>query len=137
MTTGEKINVGLVGLQFGAEFVPIYLHHPNVASLTLCDTNAQTLAKWGDLYGVERRAGSLDELLAREEIDAVHLVTPIPVHAEQALAVLTAGKHCACTVPMATSIEDLRAIIAAVRSSGKNYMMMEGSCIGTIGGSEL
>jgi len=39
--------------------------------------------------------------------------------------VLAAGKHCACTVPMATSLADLEAIVAAERRSGKRYMMME------------
>jgi predicted dehydrogenase len=68
---------------------------------------------------------SLEEILADPGIDAVHLVTGIPDHARQVIAVLRAGKHCACTVPMATSLEDIRAIIAAVRESGKNYMMME------------
>ena len=55
----------------------------------------------------------------------MHLVTPIPLHAAQSVAVLKAGKHCACTVPMATSIADLKAIVAAQRESGKNYMGME------------
>ena len=38
---------------------------------------------------------------------------------------LNSGKHCACTVPMATSLADLQAIVAAQRKTGKNYMMME------------
>ena len=66
-------------------------------------------------------------ILADKKIDAVHLVTPIPLHAEQTVKVLEAGKHCACTVPMATSLEDIRRITDAVRKSGKNYMMMETS----------
>jgi len=121
----DRINVGLVGLGFGAEFIPIYLNHPNVATITLCDPDPERLAKWGDLYGVERQTAALDALLADPEIDAVHLVTPIPLHAEQALAALEAGKHCACTVPMATNLADLRAIVDARRRSGKQYMMME------------
>ncbi|MEN6301183.1 MAG: Gfo/Idh/MocA family oxidoreductase [Armatimonadia bacterium] len=119
------INVALVGLGFGAEFTPIYLHHPGVASVTICDADEAKLAAHGDKYGVADRCGSLDEVLQRNDIDAVHLVSPIPLHAEQTLAVLNSGKHCACTVPMATRLDDLRAIIAAQRASGKNYMMME------------
>ena len=127
MRSERKIHVALVGLRFGAEFIPIYLHHPNVASLTLCDIDSEVLAKWGDRYQVEARAGDLPQMLARDDIDAVHLVTPIPVHVEQTLAVLEYGKHCACTVPMATSLEDLNAIVAAQRRANKNYMMMETS----------
>lgn len=100
MPATRKIHVALVGLRFGAEFIPIYLHHPNVASLTLCDSDAATLAQWGDKYQVERRAASLDELLSTRQIEAVHLVTPLALHVPQSLAVLDAGRHCACTVPI-------------------------------------
>ncbi len=125
MTASRKINVALAGLSFGAEFVPIFLHHPNVESLTICDSDPEALAKIGDRFEVEKRVLELDEILADDKIDAVHLVTPIPLHAEQSVEVLNAGKHCACTVPMATSIDDLQAIVAAQRASGKNYMGME------------
>ena len=125
MTASRKINIALAGLSFGAEFVPIYLHHPNVASLTICDSDPEVLQKIGDRFEVERRVLELDDILADYSIDAVHLVTPIPLHAEQTVAVLNAGKHCACTVPMATSIADLKAIVAAKRESGVNYMGME------------
>ena len=79
----------------------------------------------GDRFEVANRLSNLDEILSKDDIDAVHLVTPIPLHAKQTIAVLRAGKHCACTVPMATSIEDLNAIVVAQRESGKVYMGME------------
>ncbi len=50
---------------------------------------------------------------------------PIPLHEEQTVQVLEAGKHCACTVPMAISLEGIRRITEAVRKTGKKYMMME------------
>ena len=43
----------------------------------------------------------------------------------QSIAALKAGKHVACTVPMATSIEDCQKVVEAQRASGKVYMMME------------
>ena len=125
MAAEKKINVALAGLGFGAEFAPIYIHHPRVESLTICDQDAEVLQTIGDRLEVANRVSSLDEILGNDDIDAVHLVTPIPVHAEQTVAVLKAGKHCACTVPMATKIDDLHAIVAAQRESGKVYMGME------------
>ena len=125
MAAEKKINVALAGLSFGAEFAPIFLHHPNVESLTICDSDAEALRKIGDRFEVENRVSDLDDVLQDDDIDAVHLVTPIPLHAEQTIAVLNAGKHCACTVPMATNIDDLNAIVAAQRESGKVYMGME------------
>ncbi len=119
MPRDGSLNVAVVGLGFGAEFVPIYLEHPDVASVAICDKDPARLDR------VAARFCEFCELVAAEDIGAVHLVSGIPDHARQAVAALSSGKHCACTVPMATSIEDLRAIVAAQRASGKRYMMME------------
>ena len=121
----KKLNVALVGLAFGGAFAEIYKEHPDVGELTLFDTNKEKLQKVSEHIGGAQMAGSFEEILADPTIDAVHLVTPIPMHAEQSVKVLNAGKHCACTVPMATSLEDIRRIVEAKRKSGKNYMMME------------
>jgi predicted dehydrogenase len=123
--SSPKLRVALVGLGFGGEFVPIYLHHPAVAEIAICDTDPRVLAEVGDTYDIKRRFNSLDEVLASADINAVHLVTPIPLHARQAMAVMDAGKHCACTVPMATTLDDLRELVATQKRTGKNYMMME------------
>lgn len=64
---------------------------------------------------------TLEEVLADPTIDAVHLGTPIPLHAEQSVAVPEAGKHCACTVPMATSLDDIRRIVKAKRQYGNPF----------------
>ncbi|MBQ9995069.1 MAG: Gfo/Idh/MocA family oxidoreductase, partial [Clostridia bacterium] len=107
----KKLNVALVGLGFGGAFAEIYKNHPNVGELTLFDTKPDLLQRFSDHLGGEvKLASSFEEILADPTIDAVHLVTPIPLHADQTVAVLEAGKHCACTVPMATSLEDIRRI---------------------------
>ena len=121
----EKLHVALVGLGFGSAFAEIYQHHPDVGALTLCDADPERLGSLSGRLGSHRTAATLDEVLADPSVDAVHLNTGIPDHARHSLAVLEAGKHCACTVPMATSLDDIRAVIAARRRSGKNYMMME------------
>ncbi len=125
MNTPSKLRIAVVGLHFGAAFVPIYQRHPNVEQVAVCDQNADLLRRVGDQFGIQERFQRLEEILATDTYDAVHLVTPVPSHVEQTLATLAAGKHCACAVPMATDLEDLRRIVAAQRQSGKNYMMME------------
>jgi len=117
--------VAVVGLGFGAEFVPIYLHHPNVEHVAICDSDERKLNETGDKFLVAHRLNHFDQVIESDEFDAVHIVTGIPAHAEQTIAVLESGKHCACTVPMATSLKDLKAIVKAQHRSGKNYMMME------------
>lgn len=126
MSVEKKLNVAVVGLGFGSCFMDIYLKHPNVASLTICDANDERLKLHADRLGDSVRVVSrLEELLEDPDIDAIHLNSGIPDHARQSAAILNAGKHCACTVPMATSLDDIRAVITARRNSGKNYMMME------------
>jgi predicted dehydrogenase len=125
MARDGKLSIALVGLGFGAEFAPIYRAHPEVGAVALSDTDADRLAATCARFGIAKSFPSLEAILADDSIDAVHLVTPIPHHADQAVQVLEAGKHCASTVPMATSFEDIRRIIAAQQTSGRNYMMME------------
>ena len=119
------MRIAVVGLSFGAAFVPIYQHHPDVERVAVCDLDEPRLHRVGERFGIADRFTRLEELLDDARYDAVHLLTPVPQHVEQTLAVLHAGKHCACAVPMATSLEDLRRIIAAQQASGKHYMMME------------
>ena len=121
----KQINVAVVGLGFGGAFVPIWRDHPDVASLGITDLDMKHTQMVAETYGISKIYSSLDEILLDREIDAVHLVTCIPDHAKQTIRVLEAGKHCACTVPMATSLDEIRQIVRAARKSGKNYMMME------------
>jgi predicted dehydrogenase len=125
MASDKKIRVAIVGLGFGAEFIPIYQNHPYAEMYAICRRNASELNKAGDRFGVKARYTDYNDLLKDPNIDAVHINSPIPDHAPQSLAALKAGKHVACTVPMATSAEECRQLVEAQRQSGKVYMMME------------
>jgi predicted dehydrogenase len=120
-----RLHVGIAGLGFGADFLPIYQRHPAVREVSIADSDPARLARVGDTFGVTRRHADLNGLLADPDIDAIHILTPVSFHAQQSVAVLRAGKHCACAVPMAVSLDDLRAVLAAQEASGCQYMMME------------
>lgn len=121
----SKINVAIIGLGFGAEFIPIYQRHPHATMYAICQRNEESLNQIGDQYGIKVRYQDYDELLKDPNIDAVHINTPIPNHAEQSIKALRAGKHVACTVPMATTVEECKQIVEAVEETGLTYMMME------------
>jgi predicted dehydrogenase len=125
MASTKKIRVAIVGLGFGAEFIPIYQAHPNAEMYAICRRNKAELDKCGDRYGIKARYTDFNELLKDPNVDAVHINSPIPDHAPQSLAALKAGKHVACTVPMATTVEECKALVEEQRRSGKVYMMME------------
>ena len=76
----KKINVAIVGLGFGAEFIPIYQRHPNANMAAICQRNEAKLNEIGEAFGIEKRYASFEDLLKDPEIDAVHINTPIQNH---------------------------------------------------------
>jgi predicted dehydrogenase len=125
MPSEKKVRVAIVGLGFGAEFIPIYQAHPNAEMAAVCRRNKAEMDKTADKYKIAKRFTSYDELLKDPDIDAVHINSPIPDHGPQTIAALKAGKHVACTVPMATTKEQIKEIVELQRKTGKVYMMME------------
>lgn len=63
--------------------------------------------------GIGRAYGSLEEVLADDSIDVVHVTTPNALHASQAAAVLASGKDVVCEKPLATTVADAEALVAA------------------------
>ena len=121
----RPVNVAIIGLGFGAEFIPIYQRHPNATMYAICQRNAEKLNKIGDAFGVATRYTSYDDVLADPQVDFVHINSPIGDHAWMSIAALKAGKHVMCTVPMATTIEECQEIVRLVKETGLTYMMAE------------
>ena len=69
-------------------------------------------------HGVDRAVATLDDVLAMDDVDAVVLATPTPLHAEQTQACLTAGKHVQVEIPLADSLGDAEACLRIQQESG-------------------
>jgi 2-hydroxy-4-carboxymuconate semialdehyde hemiacetal dehydrogenase len=65
----------------------------------------------------------LDAVLERDDVDAVILATPTQLHAAQTQAVLAAGKHVQVEIPLADSLADAEATLAAAEASGRVAMV--------------
>jgi predicted dehydrogenase len=122
---GKKKNVAMIGLGFGAEFIPIYQKHPDANLYAICQRNPEKLKKVGDHFRIDKRYTSYAEILKDPQVDFVHINSPIPDHAWMSLDALKAGKHVLCTVPMATTIDECRQIVELVKKTGLKYMMAE------------
>jgi predicted dehydrogenase len=72
-----------------------------------------------DELGIETAYASVDELLADDAIDVVHVCTPNALHADQASAALAAGKHVVCEKPLATSVPDAAALVEQAASASR------------------
>ena len=123
----KKITVVIVGMGFGKEFIPIYQQHPNIKAVGICTRNEKTIAELSAKFNLDKNLcfTNFEDVPKRDDVDAIHIVTPVPDHARMTLASLNANKHTACTIPMAMTVEDCKAIVAAKRKANKVYMMME------------
>src|SRR4051794_8854011 len=86
LMTAKKINVAIVGLGFGAEFIPIYQRLANVNLYAICQRTPEKLNAIGDAFNIEKRYTDFKELLKDPNVDAVHINSPIPDHGWQSIA---------------------------------------------------
>lgn len=121
----KPVNVAMVGLGFGAEFIPIYQAHPDANVHAICRRNEKELNKVGDTFGIGTRYLNYEDVLNDPLVDFVHINSPIPDHGRMTLQALDAGKHVMCTVPMSTSISECEQIVDKVKQTGLKYMMAE------------
>ena len=123
--TDEKVNVAIIGLGFGAEFIPIYQKHPHANMHAICRRTEAELNKIGDAFVLGKRYTEYQDVLADPEVDFVHINSPIPDHAWMSMEALKSGKHVMCTVPMATTIDECHQVCKLVKETGLKYMMAE------------
>ena len=95
------------------------VHHvPGAQAVALVDTQADVLQDTGDQFGVDARLGSLEAALDAVEFEAVVITTPTFTHKSLAVMAAGAGKHVFLEKPMALTIDECDAIIAAAEGSG-------------------
>ena len=93
----KRLKGAMIGLGFGAEFLPIYEAYPDADIIAICRRNEAELNRSGDQFSIEKRYIEYETLLADSEIDFVHINSPISDHAWMSLKALDAGKHVMCT----------------------------------------
>ncbi len=122
--TGTPIRVAVVGLGYWGPNLARNFAAIDGCELTwLCEDSEQIRAKLPDAFPGVRTSGEIDELLADPELDAVVLATPVPTHAELALRVLEAGKHCFVEKPLATTVADAQRAVDAAEKAGRILMV--------------
>jgi len=74
-------------------------------------------------YGVKHSSTELSDALERDDVDAVILCTPTPIHAGQAIACMDAGKHVQVEIPLADSLADSQAVLDKQKETGLTCMV--------------
>ena len=119
------LKVGLVGCGYIAEaHVKGFLALPDLVRVTaVCDLDPERARACGAQLGAERVFTSYDALLAESGVDAVDLCLPHTVHAPATVAAARAGKHVLVEKPIATSLAEADAMIAAAQTAGVTLMV--------------
>ena len=84
----DKVNVAIVGLGFGAQFIPIYKRHPLANMYAICRRSKAALDAVGNAFAVERRYERFEDVLADREVDFVHINSPLTDHGWMTIAAL-------------------------------------------------
>jgi predicted dehydrogenase len=117
-------SVGVVGLGYwGPNLARNFDRLPDAQLAWLCDASEEALARWGAAFPSARTTSSLDDLLSDDSLDAVVIATPVPTHAELAIRVLAAGKHCFVEKPLARSEHEAEAVVEAARAADRVLMV--------------
>ena len=118
------IRVGIIGCGKIAQVrhIPEYAANPHTEVYGFYDINLARAEELAEKYNGKAYA-SYEELLADPAIEAVSVCAANHVHAEITVAALKAGKHVLCEKPMAVTLEECEAMVAAARESGK-YLMI-------------
>jgi predicted dehydrogenase len=120
----DIVRVGVVGLGYwGPNLARNLAGIPGCELAWLCDRDEQALAKLQRSLPGARTTAELQDLLEDPQLDAVVLATPVPTHAELAIAVAQAGKHCFVEKPLATNAADAERAVAAAEKAGKILMV--------------
>jgi predicted dehydrogenase len=123
----ERLNVALIGAT-GKVAAPAHLNGlaaaPNANLYAVCDLDADSVGELAESTG-SKAFTSLEAVLADPNVDAIDLVTPPFVHADQTIAAAKAGKHVYCEKPMTHSLAEASAMVAAHRDAGTTLMVGE------------
>jgi len=92
-------------------------HRDKVHLVALCDVNIEAARQAASAAGIPNAYADVGEMLAREKPDIVDICTPPKTHAKIAIQALQAGSNVLIEKPMAQSVEECDAIIAAAREN--------------------
>lgn len=118
------VRIGVIGCGKIAQVrhIPEYEANPDARVVALFDANAERARALAAEHGC-RACATLEELLAAGDVDAVSVCTSNATHAQAAIAALRAGKDVLCEKPMAVTIEECEAMVAAARETGRTLMI--------------
>jgi predicted dehydrogenase len=134
----KPIRLGVIGVgNRGTYLLNLALALEGVGVTAVCDLDPKRIDQAATLVekaGGKRPAGftagptDYRRLLAREDVDAVIIATPMQLHAAMSVDALRAGKHVLSEVAAAVTLDECWTLVRAAEQSGRIYMMSENCC---------
>jgi predicted dehydrogenase len=114
------LRVALVGCGLISEaHIRAYEHYTDRARITVCcDVDREKAAQRAELAGGARVVTAFEDVLSDPDVDAVEVCTPHHLHSELVIAAARAGKQILCQKPLAKTLAECDAMIAAAQASG-------------------
>ena len=118
MVNRASIGAAVIGTGFIGTVHVEALRRIGVNVLGVLGSSAERGAARADALGVPKAYASLDELLADEAVDVVHVTSPNDLHVSQAAAASRAGKHVVCEKPLAMTAEESAGLVELAARTG-------------------
>jgi len=120
----EKLRIGVIGVGgHGTKHLDCFTACPHAELAAVCDVNEELVREQAERYKVASAHTDYREMLAEADVDAVAVVLPDHLHRDACEAAFDAGKHVLVEKPMATSVADAEAIVAAWKRAGTKLMV--------------
>ncbi len=126
VVSGDRpsVRVGVAGLGYwGPNLARNFAAIEGCELAWLCDAAPATRERLAGAFPGVRASGEIEDLLGDPTLDAVVLATPVSTHAELAVRVLSAGKHCFVEKPLATTVASAQRAVDAAERSGRALMV--------------
>lgn len=134
----RKLRLGIIGVgSRGTGLMSIMLAHGDASFLAVADISSDAARRAAAI--VDKASGKKPELytqgpddylrmLKRDDLDAVMVCTPIPLHARMSVDAMKAGKHVFSEVPAAVTLDECWDLVRTAEKTGKTYMLAENCC---------
>jgi predicted dehydrogenase len=120
----SKTRVGIVGIGFGQRVLaPAFALHPDCEVIAICASTLERAQAVAGRLGIQKAYGDWRCLLDDVQIDAIAIATPPKIQPEVAIAALARGKPVFCEKPVAISVEEASATLAAAQRAGVAHMV--------------
>jgi predicted dehydrogenase len=109
---------GVIGTSIADRFVHAIHTYTKQRAVAVTARDPERTARFAEQHGIAAVLPSVDALVTSPDVDVVYVATPHPLHHDQALAAIAAGKHVLIEKPIAMSADEARAIVDAGRAAG-------------------